>query len=53
MCSPSGICSRRHLFLYIYIYDIHKPSNKLQFLCADDTTLLFANKNLQLLEKFI
>ena len=40
------------LLFRIYINDIYKSSNKF-FLFADVTTLLFAHKNLQLLEKSI
>ena len=40
------------LLFLIYINDIHKSSDKLIFfLFGDDTTLLFAHKNLKVLEQ--
>jgi len=42
------------LLLLIYINDIHKSSDKLNFfLFADDTTILFARKNLKVLEQVV
>ena len=47
---PIGLCVRPLLFL-IYINDIYNASEKLVFhLFADDTNLLFAEKNLKSLE---
>ena len=42
------------LLFLIYINDIHKSLDKLFFfLFADDTTLLFAHKNLKVLEQVV
>jgi len=42
------------LLFLIYINDIHKSSDKLNFfLFADDTTILFAHKNLKVLEQVV
>jgi len=42
------------LLFVIYITDIHKSSDKLNFfLFADDTTILFAHKNLKVLEQVV
>ena len=50
---PRGSVLGPLLFL-IYINDIHKSSDKLNFfLFADDTTLLFAHKNLKVLEQVV
>ena len=50
---PQGSVLGPLLFL-IYINDIHKSSDKLNFfLFADDTTLLFGHKNLKVLEQVV
>ena len=50
---PQGSVLGPILFL-IYINDMHYSSNKLQFfLFADDTNLLYADKNLKSLEKVV
>ena len=53
MWCSTRLSSRAYTFL-IYINDMHYSSNKLQFfLFADDTNLLYADKNLKSLEKVV
>ena len=52
--SASGFCSIGPLLFLLYINDIQESSDKLNFyLFADDTNILFADKNLKSLELYI
>ena len=51
MCYPTGICAWAITVSSIYINDIHNASDKLRFyLFADNTNLLYSDKNLKSLE---
>ena len=52
-CIPQGSVLGPFLFL-LYVNDIHQCSNKLKFyLFADDTNILYADKNLKSLENIV
>ena len=51
---PQGSVLQAHCFFLLYINDIQESSDKLNFyLFADDTNILFADKNLKSLELYI
>ena len=50
---PQGSILGPLLFFAVYVNDIHRCSNKFSFFLADDTNILYADKNLKDLETIV